>query len=116
VRYLSTPHVPHCWDAGLLFEETDRTLFCSDLFFQPGDPGHLTEADVVGPAGEAMRASLSGPLAHDLPYTSHTHAAFRRLAALRPRTLAVMHGPAYRGDGERALVDLAAVARETLAR
>jgi len=74
----------------------------------------LPPCRLVGPAGEAMRASLSGPLAHDMPYTSHTDAAFRRLAALKPRTLGVMHGATYRGDGERALIDLAAVARETL--
>ena len=116
LQFLSTPHVPHGWDAGFFFEMNDRTLFCSDLFFQPGDPGHLTETDIVGPAGEAMRESLSGPLAHDMPYTAHTDAAFRRLAALKPRTLGVMHGATYRGDGERALVDLAAVVRETLAR
>ena len=116
IQFIFTPHVPHGWDAGFFFETNDRTLLCSDLFFQPGDPGHLTEGDIVGPAGEAMRASLSGPLAHDMPYTSHTDAAFRRLAALKPRTLAVMHGAAYRGDCERALNDFAAVVRETLGR
>ena len=36
-RFLATPHVPHCWEAGLLFEETHRTLLCSDLFHQLGD-------------------------------------------------------------------------------
>ncbi|MDH4098672.1 MAG: MBL fold metallo-hydrolase, partial [Nitrospira sp.] len=25
-RFLATPHVPHCWEAGLLFEETELTL------------------------------------------------------------------------------------------
>src|ERR1700752_1414673 len=30
LRYLFTPHVPHGWDAGFFFEETDRTLSCSD--------------------------------------------------------------------------------------
>ena len=114
LQLVCTPHVPHGWDGCFFFDTVDRTLFCSDLFFQPGDPGQLTEADVVGPAGDAIREGLSGPLAHDMPYTSHTDAAFRRLAALKPRTLAVMHGPAYRGDGERALLGLAAVARETL--
>ena len=32
VRWLDTPHVPHNWDAGLIFEETTGTLFSSDLF------------------------------------------------------------------------------------
>ena len=38
VRRLDTPHVPHCWDAGLLFEEATGTLFTSDLFTHVGDP------------------------------------------------------------------------------
>ena len=32
VRHLDTPHVPHAWDAGLLYEETTNTLLCGDLF------------------------------------------------------------------------------------
>jgi len=31
VRHIDTPHVPHCWDARVLFEETTGTLFCGDL-------------------------------------------------------------------------------------
>jgi hypothetical protein len=37
VRYLATPHVPHGWEAGVLFEETTSTLLCGDLFTQTGD-------------------------------------------------------------------------------
>ena len=114
LQFLSTPHVPHGWDAGFFFETQDRTLLCSDLFFHPGDVGQLIEGDVVGRAAEAIRASLSGPFAHDMPYTSYTDATLRRLAALKPRTLGLMHGATYRGDGERALLDLAGVIRETL--
>ena len=33
-RFLQTPHVPHCWEAGLLFEEVGGTLLSSDLFHQ----------------------------------------------------------------------------------
>ena len=116
LQFVSTPHVPHCWDAGLFFETGDRTLLCSDLFFHPGDVGQLTEADVVAPAADAIRTSLDGPFAKDMPYTSYTDATLRRLAALKPRTLGLMHGAAYRGDGEQALLDLAAVLRETLAK
>src|SRR3954470_14350895 len=47
LRFISTPHVPHCWDAGLFFEESARTLLCSDLFFQPGDPEPITDSDIV---------------------------------------------------------------------
>jgi flavorubredoxin len=114
LRFLATPHVPHGWDAGLFFEETDRTLFCSDLFFHPGDPEPLTESDVVGRARESIVQGAAGPLANDMPYTAHTDGTLRRLAALRPRTLAVMHGSSFRGDGERALFDLAGVLRETI--
>jgi flavorubredoxin len=114
LRFLATPHVPHCWDAGLFFEEADRTLLCSDLFFQPGDPVAATESDVVGPASEAIRAGAAGPLANDMPYTPYTDATLRRLAALEPQTLAAMHGSTYRGDGRRALLDLARVLEDAL--
>jgi flavorubredoxin len=114
VRFLSTPHVPHCWDAGLFFEETDRTLFCSDLFFHPGDPEPLTESDVVGRAREAIEHNLGGPMANDLPYTPHTDATLARLAALEPRTLALMHGSTFKGDGGRAVRELAGVIKDTL--
>jgi flavorubredoxin len=115
LRFLSTPHLPHGWDAGFYFEETERTLFCSDLFFQPGDAAAWTEADVVAPARDAIRGGKTGPLANDLPYTARTDPALRRLAALEPRTLAIMHGSSFRGDGRRALLELAAVLREELA-
>lgn len=114
LQFLSTPHVPHSWDAGLFFETGDRTLLCSDLFFHPGDVEQLVETDVVGRAADAIRASLEGPFARDMPYTSHTDATIRRLAALKPCTLGLMHGATYRGDGERALLDLASVIRDTL--
>lgn len=115
LRFLRTLHVPHGWDAGLFFEETDRTLFCSDLFFQPGDPPALSEGDIVGPARDAIFANRGTPFANDLAYTSYTHATLERLAALEPRTLAVMHGSSFRGDGGRALRELAVAIREALA-
>jgi flavorubredoxin len=114
LRFLATPHVPHGWDAGLFFEESERTLLCSDLFFQPGDPAPLTEGDVVAAAAAALRAGAKGPLANDMPWTPHTDATLARLAALDPRTLAVMHGSSFRGDGRRALLELAAVIRAEL--
>jgi flavorubredoxin len=116
LQFLSTPHVPHCWDAGLFFEEADRTLLCSDLFFHPGDPEPMTESDVVERARESIRQSLSGPMAKDMPYTPYTDATLHRLAALKPRTLALMHGSTFRGNGGQAILDLAAVINETLSR
>ena len=114
LRFLATPHLPHGWDAGLFFEETDRTLLCSDLFFHPGDPEPLTESSLVGRAREAITAGLAGPLAQDLPYTSYTDQTLQRLADLSPRTLAVMHGSSFRGDGGSEVRQLAAVIKEIL--
>ena len=106
--------MPHCWDAGLFFDRTERTLFCSDLFFQPGDPVAVTSADVVEPAREHISRSLSGPMRNDLPLTPYTGATLERLAALEPRTLAIMHGSTFMGDGSAALRGLAGVLTETL--
>ncbi|MBI3756831.1 MAG: MBL fold metallo-hydrolase [Deltaproteobacteria bacterium] len=100
-RYLATPHVPHCWDAGLLFEETTKTLFCGDLFAQIGQSPAVSEADILAPALAAEDTFLATAL------TPHTAPTIRRLAALKPATLALMHGPAFCGDCERALLSLA---------
>jgi flavorubredoxin len=101
VRRLDTPHVPHCWDAGLMFEETTGTLFCSDLFTHVGDATPLTDDDILEPAQAAERQfgfTGVGPA---------TGATIRRLAGLKPRTLAVMHGSSYTGDGAAQLDRLA---------
>ena len=115
LKFLATPHLPHGWDAGLFFEERDKTLLCSDLFFHPGDPEPLTESDVVGRASTSITESMAGPLANDMPYTPYTDATLHRLADLEPRTLALMHGTSFRGDGRRAILDLAGVIQEKLA-
>jgi flavorubredoxin len=116
LRFLSTPQVPHGWDAGLYFDETTRTLLCSDLFFQPGDPESLTESDIVGQTKEAILGGLTGPMAKDMPYTPYTDSTLRRLAALAPTTLATMHGSSFRGDGQKAILDLAVVLKELLSK
>jgi len=36
MKWLYTPHVPHGWDCGILFDLSTKTLFCGDLFTQPG--------------------------------------------------------------------------------
>src|SRR5689334_5048158 len=108
VRRLDTPHVPHCWDAGLLHEETTGTLFTSDLFTHAGDPAPLTEADITGPAMVAERSfGFTG-------VTAATAATIRRLAGLEPRTLAVMHGSSHSGAGASALESLAGFYDELL--
>jgi flavorubredoxin len=108
VRRLDTPHVPHCWDAGLLHEETTGTLFTSDLFTHGGDPPPLTASDLVGPAMAAERRFGYTAL------TPATGATIRRLATLRPRTLAVMHGSSFTGDTTPLFETLAAFYDATL--
>ena len=101
VRHVDTPHVPHCWESRLLFEEETRTLLCGDLFTHTGNVPPLTQNDIVGPAKAAeslFRASSITPLAG---------VTIRKLAALQPTTLALMHGASFNGDCPRALTELA---------
>ena len=101
VRYLDTPHSPHGWDAGVLYEEMTGTLLCGDLFTQIGDGPALTESDIVGPAIVAEDMFKYSSLNPSMGAT------IRRLAHLSPRTLALMHGPSFSGDGATALRALA---------
>ena len=111
-RYCSTAHMPHGWDAGVMFEETRRTLFCSDLFFHTGDVEPITEADIVGRSRRALEELENGPLAGSVPYTPETDGIMEYLAALQPRTLATMHGSSFVGDGQKAIRELATTLRE----
>ncbi len=103
LRWLNTPHVPHGWDCGILFDESTKTLLCGDLFTQPGsNPPPVTESEVLT-ASEGMRAMMD--------YYAHatsTTAILERLAGLDPTLLACQHGSAYRGDGAALLRELAA--------
>jgi hypothetical protein len=108
-RFVSSPHIPHGWDAGLLFEETRGTLLCSDLFHHFGNVEALSGADLVGRTRDAMTILAQGPLAGYMPYTPKTEGVLRQLSALKPKTLAVMHGSSFQGDCEQALCDLASV-------
>lgn len=102
VRTVATPHVPHGWEAQVLFDETTRTLFCGDLFTRVGEsPALVHDADIIQPALDAEDVFGATALTPD------TAPTIRRLADLEPRTLALMHGPAYAGDCRQALTDLA---------
>jgi flavorubredoxin len=101
VRYIDTPHTPHGWDAGVMFEESTGTLLCGDLFTQLGDNPALTSGDIVGPAIQAEDLFQYSALAPGMG------SAIRRLAPLKPKTLALMHGPSFQGDGAAALHALA---------
>ena len=109
VRRIETPHVPHGWDAGLLFEETTATLFCGDLFTAVGQGPAMTEHDIVGPA--IATEDIFGATC----LTPSTGATIRSLADLHPRTLGLMHGPSYTGNADQALNDLATAYDQRLA-
>jgi flavorubredoxin len=111
-RFYPSPHIPHGWDAGVLFEETRRTLFCSDLFHHFGNVAAVTSSDLIEPTRQAMKTMQQGPLAGYMPYTRQTESVLCSLADLKPETLAVMHGSSYRGQGDRLLTDLAGVIKE----
>jgi len=102
LRWFDTPHTPHGWDCGLLFDDSTRTLLCGDLFTQGGrGEAALVESDILGPS-EAFRGAMD--------YYAHapgTGAILERLAGAAPATLACMHGSAWRGDGAALLRALA---------
>jgi flavorubredoxin len=101
VRHVDTPHVPHAWEARVLYEETTRTLLCGDLFTQLGKGPAITSDDIVEAAGQAEDVFGASCL------TPNTGPTVRRLAELSPATLAVMHGSCFSGDGSEALLALA---------
>jgi flavorubredoxin len=105
-RFCSTAHLPHGWDAGLLFEETQQTLFCSDLFHQNGDGEPLTESNLSERVRTAMQQMQASPLADYVPYTPKTDRIIAKLADLSPKTLAIMHGSSFAGEGKHALGEL----------
>jgi flavorubredoxin len=113
-RFIRTPHLPHGWDAGVMFEETNKTLLCSDLFHQNGSCIAITDKDIM----ETHRSSLiemeSGPLMDYAPYTHKTKRMLGELAALQPRTLATMHGSSFYGDCSKALLELDGIMKEVL--
>jgi flavorubredoxin len=101
VRWIDTPHVPHGWEAGVLFEESTKTLFCGDLFTRVGPVDAITSDDVVGPAIEAE------DMFHATALTPTTAPTIRRLTDCGATTMGLMHGSAFTGDTSVALHDLA---------
>lgn len=103
MEWIYTPHVPHGWDCGILFDHSTQTLLCGDLFTQPGaGMPAVTESEILT-ASEGMRGMMD--------YYAHatgTAAILERLAGFRPAMLACQHGSAYRGDGAALLRELSA--------
>jgi flavorubredoxin len=100
MRWIDTPHVPHAWEAGLLYDETTRTLFCGDLFSRWGFYPPITTDDIAGPAIADEDSSW-------LSLAPASGSTVRRFADLDVATLAPMHGPAFAGDCRTALRNLA---------
>lgn len=108
-QWIDTPHVPHGWDCGVLFDQTTRTLLCGDLFTQAGsETPPVTESEILT-ASEAMRKPMDY-----YAHSTNTVTILERLAALNPTMLACQHGSAYRGDGAGLLRGLAAILEDEL--
>lgn len=102
MRWFDTSHIPHGWECGLMMDVSTSTFFCGDLFTQPGSGDlALSEADILGPS-EAFRKSMDY-----FAHAPHTATVLERLAGEKPKTLACMHGSAWRGDGNLLLLELA---------
>lgn len=111
-RFRHTPHLPHGWDAGMLFDEESGVLFCSDLFHQLGDVEATTGSSVIDRCRHTLENYQRGPLANYMPYTPNTRKFLSELAQLEPSACATMHGSTYLGDGAAALMELDALMRE----
>jgi flavorubredoxin len=85
LRFLETPHVHH-WDSMMLFDETTKSVFPSDLFIQAGDqPPVVSEnlgAEMCGLYREV------GIFAHEDP----VRAVVDRVELLDPDWIHGMHG------------------------
>jgi len=102
VRWIDTPHLPHGWECGHLFETTTQTLFCGDLFTQGGHQHEpLISSDILE-SSEAMRGALDY-----FSQTRQVHELMEKVAATSPRILACMHGSSWQGDGAALLRQLA---------
>lgn len=108
VRYIDTPHVPHAWESGLVFEETTKTLFTGDLFTQLGNGLAVTTESIVS------SAILAEEGFHATALTPWTASTIRSLKLLNPECLAVMHGSCFKGDCGAELEALAAYSAEAL--
>jgi flavorubredoxin len=113
-RYIATHQLPHGWDAGMLFEETTRLLFCSDLFHQNGDLEPITSSSLLERYRQTLTEYQTGPFANYLPYTGTTDAQLQELAALKPALILPMHGSVFKGDGEAEINSASAMLAQEL--
>jgi len=102
-RYFQILHIdaPHGWEAGIVYDETTKTLLCGDLFTPTGSPAATTTEDIIGPAIAAEDISTR----HPGPVERCHRAPLGRVRRGHARADA---GPAFTGDCRSALADLAA--------
>jgi flavorubredoxin len=100
---IATPHVPHNWEAHMLYEPHTGTLLSGDVCTQFGDGPAVTDADVTDGAIAAEDLFQATALSAAVPAT------FRRLADFNPKTIAAMHGSSYNGDCSALLRSMADV-------
>lgn len=85
LKFIMTPHVHH-WDSMMIFEETTKSLFTSDLFIQPG----LNKPVLSDDLSELMIKlyKVVGIFGSEIPVRKSTE----RLESLDPKMVFPMHG------------------------
>jgi flavorubredoxin len=91
LRFLETPHVHH-WDSMMVFEESTRSLFPSDLYIQPGDQPPVVNEDLTAEMLGFYREI--GIFAHEDP----VRLTIDRLERLGPEWIHAMHGGTLTGE------------------
>lgn len=87
-RFIMTPHVHH-WDSMMIFEETTKSLFPSDLFIQPGEHRPIISEDL---SNEMIQLyNIAGIFASEEPVRK----VAQRLVNLNPKLICPMHGSAF---------------------
>ncbi|MCH8282258.1 MAG: MBL fold metallo-hydrolase [Chloroflexi bacterium] len=93
LRFFLTPYV-HAWDSLLAVEETQGTLFSSDLFIQPGHGKAFTDEDLSEQMVDLYkRIGL-------MPSMGHIRAALDKMKDLDIKTIACHHGSVLTGNLE----------------
>jgi flavorubredoxin len=91
LRFLETPHVHH-WDSMMVYEETTRSLFPSDLYLQPGDQPPTSAENLSAEMLDVYRSV--GIFAHEAP----VRAVAERIEQLEPAWIHAMHGATIPGS------------------
>ena len=91
LSFLETPHVHH-WDSMMVFEESTKSLFPSDLFIQTGDQPPVVNEDLTDDMCAFYREI--GIFAHEEP----VRRTIDRLEPLAPEWIHAMHGGTLTGE------------------